>query len=117
MKKISLKDPWELAHPVQCAKCPWKVTTNPYDIPNNYSLQKHQDLECTIAQDLSITDQIKVMACHEAHEEYCIGWLNNQLINNNISLRIQMLSCTNAEDIQVIGEQHAKFEDTLPNNK
>ena len=33
----------------QCAKCPWKVSTDPYEIPDGYDVKKHRDLEGTIA--------------------------------------------------------------------
>ena len=33
----------------QCAKCPWKVDTNPNDIPNGYDTEKHKNLSTTIA--------------------------------------------------------------------
>lgn len=33
---------------------------------------------------------------------------------NNIGLRLQMLSCENIGHLQIDGEQHATFEDTLP---
>lgn len=28
----------------QCAKCPWKVTTDPFDIPDGYCPTKHAAL-------------------------------------------------------------------------
>lgn len=43
---------WKLKRTVQCAKCPWKVSTNPHDISNGYCETKHKDLEETIAKDL-----------------------------------------------------------------
>lgn len=58
------------------------------------------------------------MACHESpigKEQYCIGWLYNQLgEGNNIPLRIQMRNCENLKDMHIVGEQHSRFEDTLP---
>lgn len=55
------------------------------------------------------------MACHETHESHCIGWLVNQLgPGNNIPMRLAMMSCENAKDLEVFGEQHETFEDTLP---
>jgi hypothetical protein len=103
----------------QCGKCPWRKDTDPHKIPNGYSVEKHQALSCTIAdpEDLSIlaAPQIHVMACHEEHESYCLGWLMNQLgAGNNIALRISMMRCTNLRDVKLHGEQHEKFEDTLP---
>lgn len=107
----------------QCNLCPWKVSTNPHDIPDGYDVAKHQNLACTIAGEdgnLSKIGQgvLRMMACHhsfEGEEEPCIGYLNNQLgVGNNILLRIQMMHYTNASQIKTYGEQHQCFEDTLP---
>jgi hypothetical protein len=55
------------------------------------------------------------MACHETEDAHCIGWLHNQLgVGNNIGLRMQMSRMENAGEIEVYGEQHERFEDTLP---
>ena len=55
------------------------------------------------------------MACHETGDDYCIGWLVNQLgPGNNLALRMHMRSCENADQIRLLGEQHTCFEDTLP---
>ena len=107
---------WKLKRVRQCAKCPWKVSTDPRDIPNGYCEEKHAALASTIAEpgrlDLSA---LPVMACHESHDAHCIGWLVNQLgPGNNIALRIKMMSCQNAKHIKLDGEQHKTFEDTLP---
>lgn len=109
----------KLKRTVQCKKCPWKVSTNPFDIPDGYDVEKHKALACTIANPGEFRgSSTKSMACHhskEGQEEHCVGWLHNQLgPGNNIALRIQMMSCENARDIRVIGEQHERFEDTLP---
>jgi Family of unknown function (DUF6283) len=105
---------WSLKRTVQCAKCPWKVDTDPYDIPRGYDVEKHRGLASTIAEPGSFNHN-RAMSCHEEHEEYCVGWLVHQLgPGNNIGLRLQMFSCENARDIRVIGEQHETFEDTLP---
>lgn len=54
------------------------------------------------------------MACHEGHEDYCIGWLVHQLgPGNNIPLRIQMMRY-DLSKVKTIGKQHQRFEDTLP---
>jgi hypothetical protein len=103
----------------QCNKCPWKVSTNPYDIPNGYEVEKHENLSDTIARDTQILiRELRVMQCHEAttdKSEHCIGWLHNQLgIGNNIPLRISMMQCENIREIETEGEQHQRFEDTLP---
>lgn len=110
-------DSWKLKRTKQCAKCPWRKDVNPHDIPNGYSEEKHCALESTIASDpvASILSPTHVMACHETHDAHCIGWLVNQLgPGNNIGLRIWMTSCANANKIQLVGEQHETFEETLP---
>jgi hypothetical protein len=107
----------------QCAKCPWKVSTNNEEIPN-YKKEKHENLGGTIWNDADSVDEIvkrlnksdlTVMACHESCEDdpyYCVGWLHNQLgIGNNIALRFQMRNY-DLRNMKVIGEQHEKFEDT-----
>jgi hypothetical protein len=113
---------WSLKRTIQCAKCPWKCSTNPFDIPDGYSVDKHKNLKNTISKEPSLDfgKVLNVMACHHSkpgREEHCIGWLNNQLgVGNNIQLRIQMLSCENASQFRVIGSQHDNFENTLPNS-
>jgi hypothetical protein len=104
----------------QCDKCPWRVDVDANDIPNGYCEVRHKNLSETIAEPGSLNPIRKAMACHESpigKEQYCIGWLYNQLgEGNNISLRIQMLHCENLKDIKIVGEQHSRFEDTLPEN-
>ena len=110
-----------LLRTAQCAKCPWKVSTNPFDIPDGYSVEKHKDLAFTIATPGDLRNPGKVMACHhakEGEEMHCVGWLHNQLgTGNNIGLRIQMLRCDNIRELKVIGPQHQTFEETLPKIK
>lgn len=108
---------WKLKRTRQCAKCPWRKDVNPHDIPNGYCETKHRALASTIARDplSSIVNPTHAMACHETHDAHCIGWLVNQIgPGNNIGLRMQMSSCDNANRIHLVGEQHARFEDTLP---
>lgn len=113
----------KLKRTIQCAKCPWKVSTNPNEIPDGYCELKHKNLKNTIAKkgDFNIGGNMNVMACHHSKEddtEHCVGWVNNQLgVGNNIGLRIQMMNCENIKDLKVIGDQHENFEDTLPKNK
>ena len=113
---------FKLKRTVQCAKCPWKVSTNPHDIPDGYSVEKHCALKDTIETGLEsiYNSSNKVMACHHSngHDEmYCIGYLNNQLgVGNNIGLRIKFMQCENADKITVKGKQHQNFDDTLPKN-
>lgn len=106
---------WSLKRTKQCAKCPWRVSTNPHDIPDGYCVEKHKNLENTIAEPGSLDGSKAAMACHETDDAHCVGWLNNQLgIGNNIGLRIQMITCENAAEFQTFGAQHAHFNDTLP---
>lgn len=116
-----MPEKFKLNRTKQCAKCPFKVSTNPFDIPDGYCEVKHKNLKKTIAEQDSIdytSKQLNVMACHHSYENnpmYCIGWLHNQLgVGNNIMLRIKMLSCENIDEIKVYGKQHENFEDTLP---
>ena len=107
----------KLGRETQCAKCPWKVATNPHDIPNGYQVKKHRKLKRTIAEPGSLCPNPHVMACHESlggQEDYCIGWLFNQLgPGNNIGLRMKMLNY-DLKNVRTVGEQHQRFEDTLP---
>lgn len=105
----------------QCNRCPWKVDTDPFDIPDGYCPVKHANLADTIAVEGSLnflSPTLKVMACHHSNgsdEMYCVGWLNHQLgIGNNIGLRMRMRDCENISEVQVYGDQHERFEDTLP---
>lgn len=103
----------------QCDKCPWKVDTDPNEIPDGYCEKKHANLKSTIAVEGELNlGNMSVMACHHSNgndKMYCVGWLNQQLgIGNNIGLRIQMLRCENVRDIKTFGPQHQVFEDTLP---
>ena len=101
----------------QCAKCPWKVTTDPHEIPRGYSAKKHRALACTIAEPGSIAslgEPLRFMSCHDTHNLPCVGWLANQLgPGNNIALR---LAARNGQfgEFELVGEQHERFEDTLP---
>jgi hypothetical protein len=105
---------------IQCKACPWKVSTNPAeDIPGGYSLEKHRALQRTIAPPgaLSGGPELRMMACHETtggQEEVCIGWLRHQLNEgNNIPLRLAAMGGRFGE-WETVGEQHTRFEDTLP---
>ena len=93
---------WKLKRVRQCAKCPWKVATNPHDIPNGYSEDQHRALTSTIAAPGLASlqaSEMRAMSCHEhvtSDETYCVGWLMNQIgPGNNLPLRIKMRSCEN----------------------
>lgn len=109
---------WRLGRTHQCEKCPWRVDVDPHDIPNGYSEDLHRALDVTIAEPGSLHDTGHAFACHEhdADEQvHCVGWLVNQIgPGNNLPLRMRMLSCENAGSIRLRGEQHQRFEDTLP---
>lgn len=110
--------PWRLKSVNQCKACPWRVETDPHEIPNGYSVKKHEGLAKTIAEPGSFRPTSHVMACHETQDAHCVGWLVNQLgPGNNIGLRLRMRSCTNARDITLRGEQHRTFQDTLPKRR
>lgn len=109
---------WALKRVNQCAKCPWRTDVDPFDIPDGYSVELHRNLRGTIAEPGSLRSTGRAFACHEhdaSDEVHCVGWLVNQLgVGNNLPLRMQMLSCTNARAIRTHGPQHQTFEDTLP---
>ncbi len=105
----------------QCTHCPWKVTTVPdQDIPGGYCQTKHKRLKETVAEQALFRpgDNIKVMACHEApvgKEKMCAGWAMNQLgAGNNLGLRLRAMSDPTFPHFELDGEQHPRFEDTLP---
>lgn len=104
----------------QCAKCPWKLKTDPHQIPDGYCTIKHGNLSSTIAQEgvLNLDGPLHIMACHSSKEnapEACVGWLDNQLgPGNNIGLRLRAMSWKNIDQIRTFGDQHQAFEDTLP---
>lgn len=101
----------------QCQKCPWKVDTNPADIPDGYSVKKHVDLQNTIADGIHIHHHLRIMACHEfpiGREMPCVGWLHNQLgPGNNVMLRLMASGGQISTDYELDGDQHSRFEDTL----
>lgn len=105
----------------QCAKCPWKTSTNFSDIPNGYSADKHAALINTIADEVPVIEQLNaiidktafhIMSCHEHDDVACAGWVHNQLQNNNLQLRL-VISKTNKKLPVVVGEQHERFADML----
>lgn len=103
----------------QCKKCPWKVSVDPYDIPDGYCEEKHARLQSTIAQVwFSGRQELRMMACHEfpvGHEKPCVGWMKNQLgSGNNVPLRIACMKGLIDAEVETAGEQHERFEETLP---
>jgi hypothetical protein len=103
----------------QCDKCPWRTDVDPHDIPNGYCETRHRKLKGTIAQPGRMgLGGISMMACHETKpgkELPCVGWMANQLgPGNNIGLRIAVIAKQVDADFELVGEQHERFEDTLP---
>lgn len=111
--------PWKLKRTRQCDKCPWRKYTDPHAIPNGYSVEKHKALKGTIARAESLaglfSGRLRAMACHETHDAHCLGWLMHQLGHgNNLALRISAIGCENIREVELRGEQHETFEDTIP---
>lgn len=104
----------------QCKLCPWRVDVDPNDIPNGYCTTKHANLRNTIAKpgELRFSGPLRMMACHEtmpSKELACVGWLAHQLgPGNNLTLRLRAMSDKTLTDFELVGEQRARFEDTLP---
>jgi len=104
----------------QCAKCPWRVDVDPNDIPNGYCATKHANLRDTVARpgELRLGGPLRMMACHETmpgKELPCVGWLAHQLgPGNNLTLRLRAMRDRSLTDFELVGEQHERFEDTLP---
>lgn len=104
----------------QCAKCPWKVSTDPREIPRGYCEIKHRKLNSTISKpaDLGSLFEFEMMACHETRrgrELPCVGWLHHQIgEGNNIGLRLAVIRGRIDGNVEIVGEQHRRLEDTFP---
>lgn len=109
----------------QCAKCPWKKGVDANAIPGGYSRAKHKKLASTIAEPGSMAGAFggtaRAMACHETTggaELACVGWLVNQLgPGNNIALRLRVVTGNVDGDVETVGPQHERFEDTIPKRR
>ena len=103
---------------IQCEKRPWKVSTNPHDIPNGYDVEQHRGLTTTIAEPGSLAGlggTLRLMACHESHNTPCAGWLMHQLgPGNNLPLRMRVATGRVDANVELVGPQHDCLEDTLP---
>lgn len=103
----------------QCPTCPWRVSTVPdRDIPHGYRVEMHEALRNTIQEGLDSLRRCKTaMACHHSKigEEFpCAGWIHNQLgPGNNIAVRLAVIA-GQLPVPKVDGDQHERFEDTLP---
>jgi hypothetical protein len=107
---------------IQCAKCPWRKDVDPFDIPDGYCPTKHANLKDTIAEPGALNfGTLRIMACHESkprREIPCVGWLANQLgPGNNLGLRIAVSAGRIDANFRLVGEQHERFEDTLPGDR
>jgi len=103
----------------QCKACPWKTSTDPYDIPGGYRERQHVALSSTIAEPAALpTGALRLMACHETKrgkELPCVGWLAQQLgPGNNIGLRLAVMGGRVSADFELVGPQHERLEETLP---
>jgi len=104
----------------QCAHCPWRKDVDPRTIPNGYCETLHAGLQGTIAKPgvLALGGRMRLMACHESpvgKEVVCVGYLHNQLgRGNNIPLRLAVINGELPGNYDLVGEQHERFEDTLP---
>lgn len=104
----------------QCRKCPWKRGTDPHTIPNGYEEGKHRALCSTIAEPgaPAFSNTLRLMACHESavgRDVPCVGWLVHQLgPGNNLALRLAVIQGRVDADVETVGPQHERFEDTLP---
>jgi hypothetical protein len=81
---------------------------------------RHANLRNTIANETvpRRTGPLRMMACHETmpgKELPCVGWLAHQLgPGNNLTLRMLAMRDRSLTDFELVGEQHERFEDTLP---
>lgn len=105
----------------QCAKCPWRKGVDPREIPNGYSEREHAALDETIATPGSLEgfgDALHMMACHETpvgRELPCVGWLVHQMgPGNNLPLRLAVMRGHIDANVETVGPQHERFEETLP---
>lgn len=102
----------------QCKSCPWRVECDPEnDIPR-YEHEWHEGLLKTCIGPKASA----LMQCHQSTDDEplaCVGWIHNQVGPGNNFLLRRILSRL-PEDLgpfEVDGEQHERFEDTLPENK
>lgn len=102
----------------QCGKCPWRVDVDPRDIPGGYCETKHRGLASCIAEEGRLDRTLRAMACHESKsgkEIECVGWLVHQLGHgNNLGLRLAVMAGRVSGNVETVGAQHERFEDTLP---
>lgn len=113
----------ELTQTKQCKNCPWKVDRNLNTIPG-YSRENHQKLSQTIANPeinysqvvSQLTNPMRIMACHYSTDDLelpCIGWIYNQLRNNNLALRLALIRSKQVKKLEIDGAQRATFAKTF----
>ena len=78
-------------------------------------------LERTIAEPGAMAapcEAMHIMACHESPvgaERPCVGWVHQQLGDgNNIALRLRVMLGSMEAPGDLVSDQHACLEDTLP---
>lgn len=105
----------------QCKGCPWKKTAKPKEQIPGYCERKHDALKETIAAPASIAGlggPLRVFTCHDSKpgaERPCVGWAVHQLgPGNNIALRLHARVDPAYANLETVGPQHRRFEDTLP---
>jgi hypothetical protein len=113
----------ELTQTKQCKNCPWKVDRDLRTIPG-YNPENHQKLCQTIANpDIDFSEVVsqlrnpmRIMACHYStadKELPCIGWIYNQLRNNNLALRMALIRSAQVKNLEIDGAQRATFAETF----
>jgi hypothetical protein len=109
----------ELTQTKQCANCSWKVDRDLNEILC-YNRENHENLNQTIANPDGDVSQLKtplrIMACHYSSDEKllpCIGWIYNQVRNNNLALRLALVPSSNVKHIEIDGEQRTDFTQTF----
>lgn len=110
----------------QCKACPWKKGVKPErDIPGGYCEIRHKNLRKTIARSADPSSlgrrELPMMACHESNvgeEQVCVGWAMHQLgPGNNLAMRLRAMSNKDLQNMETVGPQHQRFEDTLPKHE
>ena len=115
----------ELAQTKQCGNCPWKVDRDLTKIPG-YNRENHQALNETIADphnDISdvfhqLTSPKVAMGCHYSTDDKlleCVGWIYNQLCNNNLALRLVLMRSAQIKKLEIDGAQRQTFAETFEN--
>jgi hypothetical protein len=115
----------ELIQTKQCKICPSKEDRDLSTILG-YRQENHQKLYQTIANpDIhfsqvvsQLTTPMRIMVCHYSTDEEllpCIGWVYNQLRNNNLALWIALIRSTKVKNIGIDGTQRQTVAETFEN--